>query len=173
MQSIFGISTTFTTSEVYALYVQRYPGDLQMMEDRKVDKPRAHDLEAYLNGEIYVYSQQMDGSDPDRPAIEPRGVKTYRFASNLINDYSLSKEDAIIPHLSPGDYLPTKEDFESAYRMLCSPGQKIDKGAILDQIEKNAINSGRNLKINWRLITERNIEIWVNEAETIDRPIDE
>ena len=63
-----------------------------------------------------------------------------------------------------GDYLPNKDDFESAYRMLCSPGENIDKDSILDQIEKTAINSGRNLKTNWRLITERNIEIWVKDA---------
>ena len=74
---------------------------------------------------------------------------------------------------SRNDYLPNKEDFESAYRMLCSPGQKIDKKSILDQIEKNALNSGRNLKTNWRLITERNIEIWVNEAKTLDHPVNE
>ena len=73
---------------------------------------------------------------------------------------------------SRNDYLPNKEDFESAYRMLCSPGQKINKDSILDQIEKNALNSGRNLKTNWRLITERNIEIWVNKATILDRPLD-
>jgi hypothetical protein len=59
--------------------------------------------------------------------------------------------------------LPNKDDFESAYRMLSSPGKEIDKNSILDQIYKNAIKSGYNLKPNWRLITERNIEIWVKE----------
>jgi hypothetical protein len=62
----------------------------------------------------------------------------------------------ILP-LSYGDYLPNKDNFESAYRMLCSPGQKIDKESILNQIDKNAINSGYNLKKNWRMITEKNI----------------
>jgi hypothetical protein len=81
------------------------------------------------------------------------------------------KADSYI-HRAKNDYLPNKDDFESAYRMLCSPGEKIDKDSILDQIEKNAINSSRNLKTNWRLITERNIKIWVNEAETLDRRVD-
>ena len=79
MRQNLGASTTFTTSEVYALYVQRYPGDVQIMEDRKAVKPTAHSLKGYLNGEIAVYSQQTDGSDPHRPAIEHLAKMTYRF----------------------------------------------------------------------------------------------
>jgi hypothetical protein len=79
IRSNLGAATTFTTSEVYALYVQRYPGDLQMMEDRRVLKPRAHGLEGYLNGEIAVYSKKTDGRDPDRPAIKFLSEMTYRF----------------------------------------------------------------------------------------------
>jgi hypothetical protein len=73
------------------------------------------------------------------------------------------QKDAPISHQSSGNYLPTKDDFESAYRMLGSPGQNIHKDSILDQIEKNAINSRQNLKENWRLITERNIKNWIDK----------
>ena len=58
------------------------------------------------------------------------------------------------------DYVPTKEDVESAYDMLGSRGEEIDIDSVLDQIERNVTNYGHNLKANWRLITERNIEIW-------------
>jgi len=79
------------------------------------------------------------------------GIEISQSKLPKYNDHELSEET----------YLPTKDDCESAYRMLCSPGQKIDKESILNQIGKNAINSGFNLKKNWRLINERNIEIWV------------
>ena len=57
-------------------------------------------------------------------------------------------------------YLPTKEDFETAYRMLARPGEAISIDAVLDQIEINARGWGLLLKNNWRMITEKNIEIW-------------
>jgi len=56
--------------------------------------------------------------------------------------------------------LPTKENFETAYRMLTRPGETISIDAILDQIEKSANGKGHSLKNNWRIITEKNIEIW-------------
>ena len=163
MQSTFGIATTFNSSEVYALYVQRYPGDLQMMEDRKLVKPTAHNLEGYLNGEIYIYSQQPNGSDPDRPAIEFLEKGTYRFVSPLDSENSFPNEDAPISQRSFGDYQPNQDDFESAYRMLCSPGKSFEEDLVLDRIEKNATESGYHLKENWRVITKRNIELWTKK----------
>jgi hypothetical protein len=57
-------------------------------------------------------------------------------------------------------YVPNKEDFEKAYRTITSPGQSVSIDAVLNQIEFDAKTSGHKLKINWRLTTERNIEIW-------------
>jgi|GEM_PF-4311555 len=57
-------------------------------------------------------------------------------------------------------YLPTKEDFESAYRMLTRPGESISIDSVLNQIEVNAKNNGFLLNGDWRLITEKNIEVW-------------
>jgi len=153
-----GTGATFISSEVYPLYVQRYPEDEEIME-----KLTNASLKMYVPGMVWEYSRKKYDRDPDKPAIEFLGKKTYRFASDLITDNSLYKEGAPIPLRLSGDYIPSKDDFESVYRMLCSPGQKIDKESILDQIEKNAINSGFNLKDNWRLITELNINIWVND----------
>jgi hypothetical protein len=56
--------------------------------------------------------------------------------------------------------LPTKEEFESAYRALIRPGGTIAIDAVLDQIERCAREKGLLLKSNWRMITEKNIEIW-------------
>lgn len=163
MQSNMRNMTTFSTNEVYSLYVQRYPGDIQIMEGRKLVKPKAHNLEGYLNGEIYIYSQQTDGRDLDRPAIEFLEKGTYRFVSPLDNENSFSDEDGPISQRESGDYQPNQDDFESAYRMLCSPGKSFEADLVLDQIEKNATESGYHLKENWRVITKRNIKLWTKK----------
>jgi hypothetical protein len=65
------------------------------------------------------------------------------------------------PHECPnGSYIPSKEDFDTAYRTLAKPGQEVIIDAVLDQIEHSAKKAGHNLEENWRMITERNIEIW-------------
>jgi len=79
MGSNLGTGVTFTTSEVYTLYVQRYPADEEMMKQRQKDKPRSHGLKGNLNGMVYEYYKKTDGYDPDRPAIEFLGKMTYRF----------------------------------------------------------------------------------------------
>jgi hypothetical protein len=61
------------------------------------------------------------------------------------------------------NYLPSKEDFESSYRTLTSPGKTISIDSVLDQLEINAKEKGLSLKSNWRMITEKNIEIWAKK----------
>ena len=56
--------------------------------------------------------------------------------------------------------LPSKEDFELAYRKLVRPGEGISIDSVLDQIEINAKKKGTSLKSNWRMVTEQSIEIW-------------
>jgi len=73
----------------------------------------------------------------------------------------ISKENVNTPQEgNHPDYLPNKGDFEKAYRTIASQGQSVSIDAILDQIEIDAKTSGHKLKNNWRLTTERNIEIW-------------
>ena len=79
MRSDRGIGATFTTSEVFDLYMQRYPDDHPFMEERKKRNPKAASLEGYLNGTIYDYYTITDGRDPYRPAIERLAEMTYRF----------------------------------------------------------------------------------------------
>jgi hypothetical protein len=58
------------------------------------------------------------------------------------------------------NYLPTKEDFETAYRTLTRPGETISIDAVLDQLETNVKKIGLSLMSNWRIITKKNIELW-------------
>ena len=60
-------------------------------------------------------------------------------------------------------YLPSEEDFESAYRMLTRLGEAISIDTVLDKIEVHAVKMGLSLKSNWRMITEKNIEIWAKK----------
>lgn len=61
-------------------------------------------------------------------------------------------------------YEPTKEDFESAYCALTRPGETISIDSVLDQMEINAMKKGLSLKSNWRMVTEKNIEIWSKKS---------
>ena len=73
-----GRATTFTSSEVYPLYVQRYPDDEVFMEQLGGDT-----LKAYVPGMVWEYSKKTYGRDPDRPAIEFLGKRTYRFVAHM------------------------------------------------------------------------------------------
>ena len=58
-------------------------------------------------------------------------------------------------------YIPTKEDFEKAYRKLekrHKQGVPIDE--VLDTMEANLTERGRKLQENWRSITEQKIKEW-------------
>ena len=59
-----------------------------------------------------------------------------------------------------GSHLPTKEDFESTYRILTRLGEAISIDSVLDRMETNAKKKGLALKNNWRMITEKSIEVW-------------
>jgi len=58
------------------------------------------------------------------------------------------------------DQIPTKEDFESAYRMLTRPGDSISMDVVFNQIEVNAKKEGKLLRSDWRMIMENNIGTW-------------
>jgi hypothetical protein len=57
-------------------------------------------------------------------------------------------------------YQPCKEDFETAYRKLSRLGESVFIDDVLDQIEIIAKEGEYSLNNNWRIITEKNIEIW-------------
>lgn len=61
MQAERGTATTFTSSEVYPLYVQRYPDDEEIMYKRGDAMP----LKMYVPGMVWEYSKKAYDSDPD------------------------------------------------------------------------------------------------------------
>lgn len=60
------------------------------------------------------------------------------------------------------NYLPTKEDCETAIRQLYDENVQARTEQVLDRIEKNVTSKGMTLKSNWRMITEENMKIWSN-----------
>ena len=81
-----------------------------------------------------------------------------RLVSNISTTNNASQQNNSQPQ--DNNYLPTKDDFELAYRSLTRLGDELSLDAILDQIEINITKAGLSLKSNWRIITEKNIEIW-------------
>lgn len=70
------------------------------------------------------------------------------------------------PHKQPADntFLPSKEDFEKAYRMLTKLGEVVSIDTVLDQVAINSTNTDMLLKSDWRVITERNIATWTKKS---------
>jgi hypothetical protein len=107
----------------------------------------------------------QDGSSRDRAhGTKPHNLKIVTGANDKVMFSSESRSSYKYSDIvtdNKKDYLPSKEFFESAYRMLTQPGGDVSLDAVLHQIEINAKKEGLLLKNNWRMITERNIEIWV------------
>lgn len=113
-------------------------------------------------------------SDKDNAAAKVVVKDFYIFISNIIKNWDsevltgllsrgLSSENRIAyPNDQPqsNSYFPTKEEFETAYRMLTHLGNAISIDTVLDQIESITMEKRLELKSNWRMITEKNIEIW-------------
>ena len=58
------------------------------------------------------------------------------------------------------NYIPSKEDCETAIRELSDENEQARTGQVLDRIEKNVTSRGMALKPNWRMITEENMKGW-------------
>ena len=134
-------------------------------QNYKIDKAleELHTIEELMNltnctrARINSHIKYIENNCYDRVTRESSGER-FRFvlkgaSSNATN--KRSESDTQNAH-----YLPTKEDFESAYRALTRLGDELSLDAILDQIEINATKAGLALKSNWRIITEMNIKLW-------------
>jgi hypothetical protein len=100
----------------------------------------------------------------------------YKLISDNINMWSLDTLPELLSHETiyenitrneqtrDNSYLPSKEDIETAYRMLANPGNSINIDTVLDQIEGITKNKRFLLKKDWRIITENNIEIWSKKS---------
>jgi hypothetical protein len=67
-------SKTFTTKEVYELYVQKYPEDEELLKKRK-----GCNLWIYLPGMVSDYSKYGSDGGRDKPAIQRLAPRTYSF----------------------------------------------------------------------------------------------
>lgn len=123
-----------------------------------------------LNGSRISYAEIKP---PESKAIslellKKHFIESYKLKLNELGLVSeLSSTDNVLPQsfehtkvAQVGSYLPTKEDFEAAYRLLTRPGESISIDAVLDQIEASAKKEGKMLKDDCRIITENNIENW-------------
>ena len=96
---------------------------------------------------------------PSQHTVESYYVSFYE---NFLSDNQLKNESSESKPIMEAlhGYLPTKEDSETAIRMLTRPGEAITIDTVMDQLEINANKKGLSLNNNWRMITEKNIEIW-------------
>ena len=90
---------------------------------------------------------------PHRLKIVKAANGAVMFSSESRNSYKYS--DTVTDN---DDVLPSKEDFESAYRVLTRHEETISIDSVLDQLEIEVKKKGHTLKNNWRTIMEKNIE---------------
>jgi len=81
MRSDPAFHASFSSNDVYARYVELYPGDEEFMKARQDSQPNSHSLNGYLNGMVNEYQQKTDGRDPNRPAISFLSEMTYSFVT--------------------------------------------------------------------------------------------
>ena len=110
------------------------------------------------NGPIWVCSNcsRVFIHETRGQVIWSKLLKTLKPAISCSNDI------IDIPTLST-PYLPTKDDFELAYRATTRLGESSSLDAILDQIEIFATEASHSLKNNWRMVTEENVKIWLKK----------
>jgi len=98
--------------------------------------------------------------------IQRKSGKNYELLASIQIPDKLDQLDLISKNnrnnkIEAGLYIPTKEDFEKAYRKLekrHKQGVPIDE--VLDTMEANLTERGRKLQENWRSITEQKIKEW-------------
>lgn len=99
------------------------------------------------------------------PHFEKRQIKIRNILEGYINqsinerNNTRSVEDCL-------SYLPCKEDFRKAYRVIAVEyGKEVAMDVVLDQIKREVEKTGKKMKPNWRMITETNIAIWQHEKD--------
>ena len=135
--------------------VLRPPIEIHVRSKNDIPKVKTKDSGWYM----------VDGRTFDVEVINKHILESYEKQINKMNLVSNVSSlnngfEQIRSQFQDNSYLPTKEDFESAYRTLTRLGDELSLDAILDQIEINVTKAGLSLKSNWRMITEKNIEIW-------------
>jgi len=86
------------------------------------------------------------------------GVWKYNYQT--IPDINISFQNLSKNDESNENYLPTKEDCDRAIRELHNEGYDATTDNVLDRIKQNVTSQRFVLKSNWKLITEKNMELW-------------
>jgi len=103
--------------------------------------------------------------------IQKKSGKNYNLLASVQipdknNQVDSSSKDNMNSKKETGLYIPTKEDFEKAYRKLeKTHKQEVPIDEVLDIVEANLTEKGRMLHENWRSITEQNIATWSREGD--------
>lgn len=87
------------------------------------------------------------------------------FDRTLLNISDINNQPKLQLGIQSPGYIPNREDFETAYRMVTRLDQPVPLDAVLDQIEINANITGLELRANWRSITEGNILGWTTSLK--------
>jgi len=156
------------------------PETIKLLEDCQVKASEVKDMNGValvnewstlINGEKVTFCHSIASTDGKFHFRDHDGnVSTAKTRDNVIDAKlaefleHLHRQDNERPDSHETDFitshLPSAEDFELAYRMLAQLGEDISIDSVLDQIEINLKDEGHLLKSNWRMVTEKNIEIW-------------
>lgn len=139
--------------------------------------PSEHYFEDKFRGLKWRFKHQSTGDyatvwieqEIDEETYELLAQMAYRVKCHYLGINPSNLEDVIVDRGSSEgtekDYLPTKADCEMTLRALRDSEREdsFNKTAVFDWLEKYFEDKGISMKNNWRLITERNLEIWFGE----------
>ena len=112
------------------------------------------------------YATVWIGEEMDEDAFDLMAGAAY-----LVRCHYLGEEPSKLKKVSEGgkpsrtpktNYLPTKGDYEIALKALKKPGQRSSatKEQVFEWLEQHFQDKGLSMKSNWKVITERNFDIW-------------
>jgi len=120
------------------------------------------------NQNLLAYINYKESKNLDLETIKLHIIESYellinnlKLVSNVSNSNISFQQHS--DKFSKNVYIPTKDDFEIAYRSLTRLGERVQIDVILDRIEINLTEKRFTLKNNWRLITEENIKLWLKQ----------
>ena len=112
------------------------------------------------------YATVWIGEEMDEDAFDLMAGAAY-----LVRCHYLGEEPSKLKKVSEGgkplgtpktNYLPTKGDYEIALKALKKRGQRSSatKEQVFEWLEQHFQDKGLSMKSNWKVITERNFDIW-------------
>jgi len=169
-----GAISELKTSEGYEYIIDNIPIPdagasirelFKKLSDKELDRDIDDTIAKWREKKSYtgiVFFRLFLQKDDGRSYIELAKVEI----PDNINQVDSSSKDNMNSKKETGLYIPTKEDFEKAYRKLeKTHKQEVPIDEVLDIVEANLTEKGRMLHENWRSITEQNIATWSREGD--------